>query len=354
MATPSPPENAYHVAMPSVTLSDVAREAGVSLATASRAINGSANRTVRPELGERVLAAAARLGYSPDANAQAMARGRTTTLGLIVHDIADPYFSSIAAGVSAAAEEEGLMVTLASTAHRPERETALLEMLQSQRARAIVIAGGRQDDAKTTDALRAAVAAYEDRGGTVAMIAQPILQVNTVAIDNAAGAAALARALVEIGYREFAILTGPRTHLTGAERTTGFAGAVADEGLSVPEAALVECAFTRDGGYAGMAELLRTGPKVQAVFAVNDVMAMGAMAAARDAGLVVGADIGVAGFDDIHTLRDVTPGLSTVAVPLPEVGRMATRLALEPAGPEPRVQRVPVQVVLRDSTPPLL
>src|SRR5699024_1943991 len=266
-AAPSAGENAYHVAMPSVTLSDVAREAGVSLATASRAINGSANRTVRPELGERVLAAAARLGYSPDANAQAMARGRTTTLGLIVHDIADPYFSSIAAGVSAAAEEEGLMVTLASTAHRPERETALLEMLQSQRARAIVIAGGRQDDAKTTDALRAAVAAYEDRGGTVALSAQPILQGNTVAIANTVGAAALARALVEIGYREFAILTGPRTHLTGAERTTGFAGAVADEGLSVPEAALVECAFTRDGGYAGMAELLRTGPKVQAVFA---------------------------------------------------------------------------------------
>src|SRR5699024_11583571 len=94
-------------AMPSVTLSDVAREAGVSLATASRASNRSVNRTVRPELQETVLAAAARLGYSPDATAQAMARGRTTMLGLIVHDIADPYFPSIAAGVSNAAEEAG-------------------------------------------------------------------------------------------------------------------------------------------------------------------------------------------------------------------------------------------------------
>lgn len=337
--------------MPSVTLSDVAREAGVSLATASRAINGSANRTVRPELQERVLAAAGRLGYSPDANAQAMARGRTTTLGLIVHDIADPYFSSIAAGVSAAAEEEGLMVTLASTAHRPERETALLEMLQSQRARAIVIAGGRQDDPEGTEALRVAVAAYAERGGTVAMIAQPILDVNTVAIDNTGGAAALAEALVGSGYREFAILTGPSTHLTGAERTSGFAAALTEAGL--PEPHLVECEFTRDGGYAGMAELLRAGPKVQAVFAVNDVMAMGAMAAARDAELRVGADIGVAGFDDIHTLRDVTPGLSTVAVPLPEVGRLATHLALQPESEKPRVERVPVEVVLRDSTPPL-
>src|SRR5699024_7650111 len=139
--------------------------------------------------------------------------------------------------------------------HRPERETALLEMLQSQRARAIVIAGGRQDDAETTNALRAAVAAYEDRGGTVAMIAQPSLQVNTVAIANTAGAAALARALMEVGYRDFAILTGPGTHLTGAERTAGFADAVAEEGLSVPSEHLVECEFTRDGGYAGMAEL---------------------------------------------------------------------------------------------------
>lgn len=337
--------------MPSVTLSDVAREAGVSLATASRAINGSANRTVRPELQERVLAAAGRLGYSPDANAQAMARGRTTTLGLIVHDIADPYFSSIAAGVSAAAEEEGLMVTLASTAHRPERETVLLEMLQSQRARAIVIAGGRQDDPEGTEALRLTVQAYADRGGTVAMIAQPILDVNTVTIDNSGGAAALARALTGIGYQEFAILTGPRNHLTAAERTTGFAGALTEAGL--PEPHLMECEFTRDGGYAGMAELLRTGPTVQAVFAVNDVMAMGAMAAARDAGLRVGVDVGVAGFDDIHTLRDVTPGLSTVAVPLPEVGRLATRLALQPEAETPRIERVPVQVVLRDSTPPL-
>lgn len=339
--------------MPSVTLSDVAREAGVSLATASRAINGSANRTVRPELQERVLAAAARLGYSPDANAQAMARGRTTTLGLIVHDIADPYFSSIAAGVSAAAEDEGLMVTLASTGHRPEREIALLEMLQSQRARAIVIVGGRQADEESTQALRAAVRAYQDRGGTVAMIAQPVLEVNTVSMDNLGGAAALARALVGIGYREFAILTGPRNHLTGAERTSGFADALADEGLTVPPEHLVECEFTRDGGYAGMTELLQQGPRPQAVFAVNDVMAMGAMAAARDAGLSVGADIGVAGFDDIHTLRDVTPGLSTVAVPLPEVGRLATRLALLPTAQEPRVERVPVEVVLRDSTPPL-
>ena len=143
----------------SVTLSDVAREAGVSLATASRAINGSANRTVRADLRDRVLAAAVRLRYTPDANAQAMARGRTTSLGLVVHDIADPYFSSIAAGVARAADRAGLQVTLASTQHDPSRESGLVDLLKRQRARAIVIAGGRLDDDATNDELRAAAAA---------------------------------------------------------------------------------------------------------------------------------------------------------------------------------------------------
>ncbi|BDZ41390.1 hypothetical protein GCM10025865_06890 [Paraoerskovia sediminicola] len=126
-----------------MTLSDVAREAGVSLATASRAINGSATRVVRPELRERVVETAERMGYMPDANAQAVARGRTTSVALIVHDIADPYFSSIAAGVAAAAEESGLVVTLASTQHSAERELAFVELMRRQRARAIIVAGGR-------------------------------------------------------------------------------------------------------------------------------------------------------------------------------------------------------------------
>src|SRR5699024_8204839 len=167
------------------------------------------------------------------------------------------------------------------------------------------------------------------------------------------GAAALARKLVAAGYRELAVLTGPRTHLTASERTAGFADALAEQGLDVAPEHLVECAFTRDGGYAGMAELLAAGRRPQAVFAVNDVMAMGAMAAAREAGLDVGRDIGVAGFDDIHTLRDVTPGLSTVAVPLQDVGMRATRRARAPPAPEPRVEPVPPGVVLRYSSPAL-
>lgn len=339
--------------MASVTLSDVARAAGVSLATASRAINGSANRTVRADLQERVLEAAAALGYSPDANAQAMARGRTSILGLIVHDIADPYFSSIAAGVSAGAEESGLVVTLASTGHRPEREPELVTLLQSQRARAIVIAGGRQDNPGLTQELDRAITSYQQRGGTVAMVAQPILDVHTISIDNKAGAAALAAALIKRGYSRFAVLAGPKGHMTAAERTSGFVSALADAQIEVRDNQIIECEFTRDGGYEGAKALLAANVDVEAIFAVNDVMAVGAMAALRDVGLRVGADVAVAGFDDIETLRDITPGLTTVAVPLQDVGRRATRLALAEPGGGRRVERVATKVMLRDSTPRL-
>lgn len=336
----------------SVTLSDVAREAGVSLATASRAINGSANRIVRAELRERVLEVAARLRYSPDANAQAMARGRTTTLGLIVHDIADPYFSSIAAGVTAAAERAGLMVTLATTQHAPDREAAFVEVLQSQRARAIVIAGGRHDDERTDERMRRTLAEYRDGGGSVALIGQPLLGVDTVVIDNREGAARLADGLHDIGYRRFGALAGPTGHLTARDRLEGFSDALAARGTPLAEGAVVRSAFTRDGGYDAMTELLRSGARLDVVFAVNDVMAMGAMAAARDAGVTIGTELGLAGFDDIVTLRDVTPALSTVRVPLHDIGTVATELALSAASNEPRLVHVEGTVVLRASTPP--
>lgn len=334
-----------------MTLSQVAREAGVSIATASRAINGSANRTVGPDLRRRVLAAAERLRYVPDANAQAMARGRTSSLGLIVDDIADPYFSSIAAGVTLAAERAGLAVTLASTQQDPSREPRFVEVLTRQRARAIVVAGGRRDDGDADDLMRRALQDFRRSGGSVALIGQPLLGVDTVVIANRSGAAALARALHERGYRRFAVLAGPADHLTARDRCAGFSEALEELGSPVAPDAVITTAFTRDGGYEGMRALLRDGPSVEIVFAVNDVMAVGAIAAARDAGVRVPDDVAVAGFDDIVTLRDITPALSTVRVPLVDVGIAATNLALEAPGDEPRLVHIDGTVVLRESTP---
>ncbi|WP_232229616.1 LacI family DNA-binding transcriptional regulator [Cellulomonas bogoriensis] len=329
----------------------MAREAGVSLATASRAINGSATRTVRPDLQERVLEAAARLRYSPDANAQAMARGRTSSVGLVVHDIADPYFAAIAAGVTRAADRMGLTVTLTSTQHDPAREPAHVELLRRQRARAVVVCGGRRDDEAANAAMRSALAEFRRAGGSVALVSQPLLGVSTVVIDNTGGAHALARALHGRGYRRFGVLAGPADHLTARDRVRGLLTALTGLGCPPHPDAVVASAFTRDGGQDAMGRLLDRGPAVDVVVAVNDVMALGALAAARERRVRVPRQVGVAGFDDIPTLRDVTPSLSTVHVPLVDIGEAATQLALGPAGPEPRLLHVAGSVVLRDSTP---
>lgn len=333
-----------------VTLSDVAQEAGVSLATASRAINGSSDRSVRAELVERVREAADRLGYSPDATAQAMARGRTTMLGLLVHDIADPYFSAIAAAVVRTAEGEGLQVSLATTQNDPEREAQLVDLMRRQRARAVVVAGGRSAG-EAAQRIATALGDLGRQGVGVAAIGQPVPGVPSVAVDNAGGSAALATALLARGYRTFAVLGGPESRTTARDRREAFIGAVEAGGGTV--VATLAGAFTWEGGHDGMLTLVADGTaqRVDAVVAVNDVMALGALAAARAQGLAVPQDVALAGFGGIATLRDVVPSLTTVAVPMDDLGERAVRLALGSTGDV--VEQVACEVVIGDSTPVL-
>ena len=331
------------------TLSDVAREAGVSLATASRALNGS-DRVVRPELQERVLAAANKLGYTPNANAQAMARGSTETVGLLVKDISDPYFSTIAGGLADEAEKHGLLVMLCNTGGQPEREKKFLAALRRQRSRAIVLAGSDTADVRHTGEVADLLTSYLDGGGRAAAISQPRLPVDTVVIDNLGGAKALAERLISLGYRRAAVLTGPEDLLVSAERHAGFAEGWLEATGSEPVTVAGE--FSRDGGHGAMSRLLEDGPEVDCVFAVNDLMAVGALAACREAGIEVGRDLAVAGFDDIETLRDVTPGLTTVRLPLATIGRLALELVLGEPSAELRNKPVHGEVVLRESTPP--
>lgn len=333
-----------------VTLEDVARHAGVSLATASRALNGS-ERKVRKELSDRVLASAAVLNYTPNAQAQAMARGRTNVIGLIVHDIADPYFASIAAGVIDAADAEGLLVTLASTGRSPEREVQHVANLRAQRAQGVIIAGSRDAQTSRRGPLGQEVAAFETGGGRAVLVSQHRLDTDTIVVENQAGAKDLATALVKLGYRRHAILGGPPTLLTAVDRISGYRRGLTAAKLSVPPHCVVEGDFTRDGGYRAAVDLLDRLDEVDCIFAVNDVMAVGAMAALRDHGRSVPGDVALAGFDDIATLRDVTPRLTTVAIPLSEIGGQALRLVLQEPGPQPRIRRIKSTVVLRDSTP---
>jgi LacI family transcriptional regulator len=335
----------------SVTLYDVARRAGVSVATASRAFNGSTTRVVGEQLRERVMKAAAELGYAPNVNAQAMVRGRTNMVGLVVQDIADPYFSTVASGVMLEAEAQGLLVTMASTQRNPDAEIDYIGTFRRNWARVIIIVGTRFAERSVTDRLADELAAFESDGGRAVAISQPRLPIDTVAIDNRAGARELAYALHDLGHRRFAVLAGPRNLLTASDRLRGFREALARKGAPLLPQHVIHGEFTRDGGYNATIELLKEQPDISCVFAVNDVMAVGAMAALRDQGVELPGAMAVAGFDDIATLGDIFPSLTTVRIPLSDLGAQALRLALDNSAERPRILDVKGEVVLRESTP---
>jgi LacI family transcriptional regulator len=197
------------------------------------------------------------------------------------------------------------------------------------------------------------LAAFEAEGGRAAAVSQPRLPIDTVAIDNIAGARELASALVRLGYREFGMLAGPRGLLTAIDRADGFTRGLLEHGVAPAADDVTHCDFTRDGGYAAMAKLLDAGRRVECVFAVNDVMAVGAIACLRDRGLRVPDDVAVAGFDDIPTLRDITPALTTVRLPLADIGAAAATMVLAPPADKPKVESIAATVVVRASTPGL-
>ena len=332
-------------------LSDVAVRAGVSSATASRVLNGS-DRAVGEPYRSKVLAAAAELGYTANTHAQAIARGTSNVLGLVVHDVADPYFSAIADGVMREAAARGVMVMLAVTRRDPERELEYVATLRAQRARAVILAGSRTTDAELVRRLGNELEAFTAAGGSAACISQATLGVHTVVPQNHDGAKRLAVALHGLGHERFAVLAGPQELVVARDRLRGFRAGLAASGVT-GDVRVLTGPFTREGGYDAANALLADGLGATCVFAVNDVMAVGAMAAFRDAGLSVPEDVSVAGFDDIATLRDVTPRLTTVRLPLEEMGLRAARLALDPAaGTAPTVETVRGDVLLRQSTAP--
>lgn len=352
-ARPAPARPAAGGAAPArTTLQDVADRAGVSLTTASRVLN-EGSRRVSAAMASRVNQAVAELGYLANLQARAVATGQSSTVGVVVHDIADPYFSSIAAGLIEVADSSGLLVCISSTAAGEASERAYVSLMRAQRARAVILIGSRSDDEQARAGLAAEISAFSRDGGRVVCVGQDLLGVDTIMPANAAGAEALARSLVALGHRSFAVLAGPRGLLTARDRLDGFAAGLGAWSVDLDPRSVVHGEFTRDGGYEAMSGLLAGGARPDCVFAVNDVMAVGALARLRAEGLAAPADIAVAGFDDILTLRDVYPPLTTVRLPLTRMGEMAAGLVLaDTGGSEPRIVPVPGEVILRDSTLP--
>ncbi|MFJ3959211.1 LacI family DNA-binding transcriptional regulator [Arthrobacter sp. NPDC090010] len=338
--------------MGAVTLSQVAQLAGVSLATASRVLNGSA-RTPGAGVAERVRDAAQALGYVANAQAQALARSSSGLIGLIVHDIADPYFSSIARGVQRVAQAEGRTLLLAGTDGGPAEERAALEVFASRRADAVVLVGSRHERAGLegdNEALRQEAERYLRNDGRLVLLGRSLTERDSVLeIPHAALAGDLAAALLDDGARSFHLLGGPEGLLTSDERLRGFREALSRRG--VRERSMHRGMFGREGGFTAgreLAALLReeiSAGEWPVVFAANDRMAMGVAAALRESGLHAPTDYGLAGFDDIETLQDFQPGLSTARLPLEEIGAAAARVAL--GGTADPIQG---QVILREST----
>lgn len=335
---------------PQVTLGDVAHAAGVSPATASRVLNGTA--PVREHLRDRVHAAAGALSYAPNAHAQALAKASSQTVGVICHDVSDPYFAGIARGVMRAAAEQGLQVILGSTFRDPDREVGYVSMMRGQRVQAILLIGSGFEDRTWQQAMRRELAAYTAADGRVAAISRHQgLRIDSVLPENRAGAAMLAAELVALGHRRFAVLAGPAELTTVVDRVGGFRDALAAAGIDLPPERVVTGEFSRDGGYRAAEEWLGRNLPATCVFASADIMAIGALAALRDHGLSVPKDVSLAGFDDIPIVRDLTPALTTVALPLEDLGSRAMAMVLRPdKGARSRIDRVGGTVVLRAST----
>ncbi|WP_411373507.1 LacI family DNA-binding transcriptional regulator [Arthrobacter sp. MPF02] len=356
--------------MAASTLTEVARLAGVSPATASRVLNGSARKPGK-DIAERVRQAADSLGYIPNAQAQGLAKSSSGLIGLIVHDIADPYFAAIARGVQEAARGQRKMVLLATTGGAPAEEKEAVAAFAARRADSIVIAGSRssrEEDQEDNAELAAELDRYCRNGGRVAVVGHPVVGAtapegyHVLAVPNQELAGVLARELAAGWDGDFVIIAGPEGLLTSDDRVQGFQDGLAGAGRA--PAAILRTQFNRAGGYeAGLKLAARikgegdgtgeTGRKL-CIFAVNDVMAIGAAAALRAEGLRIPRDATIAGFDDIETLRDFRPALSTVRLPLEEIGRLATRATAPAAeghdsdGPLP--QSITGEVTLRRST----
>ncbi len=331
-----------------VTINDVASTAGVSPATVSRVLNGS--YPVATTTREQVTRVVHELGYIRNAHAQALRGNSIAVVGVIIHSIADPYFSEIVAGIQDVANEAQRLVVLCNSSRNALSELKYIEMLRGQRVSAVILAGGAIEDPTYLRDLRRQTRSMQQEGVRMVICGRYSSVVTDVVVpDNRGGAQKLTQYVVDMGHRYIGEITGPANFSTTQERSLGHRAALELAGINRPDSMCRSGGFTRDGGYEATRALLASGQRMTAIFAANDLMAVGALAALREANLRVPQDVSVVGFDDISTVRDVVPPLTTARVPMREMGRRSMQLALERTAQPGRIEVMPVEVVERDS-----
>lgn len=327
------------------TILDVARLAGVHPSTVSRALHRS-DLPLRVETRQRVLAAVERLEYRPSAIARGLRLQRTKTLGMLVPDITNPFFPPIIRGAEEAARDRGYEIVLCNTDDTPERENALLRLLRERQADGVLLATSRMTDATVATVRRERFPfVLVNRGSRVSADL-------SVEVDNERAASSVVAHLVALGHRRIAHIAGPFSTTTGAERAAGYRDALLALGVPPEPDLVVEAtAYSDAAGYAAAMRLLPARPT--AIFAANDLLVLGALRAAREAGLVVPRDLSLVGVNDIPLVGLIDPPLTTVRVPGREMGQLAARMLIGLLEGEPlRRKRVLVEptLVVRGST----
>jgi LacI family transcriptional regulator, galactose operon repressor len=325
------------------SLADISRRAGVSIATASRVLNGSSH-PVSEATRSRVLTAAEELGYRPSELARALVKRTSRIVGVIVGDIVDPYFAEIARGVENVAARQGHLTMVCSTDRRPEAELAHLDVLRDYHAAGVVFAGSGYEDGPDAARLADAVQQLQERGTAVVALAPRDFACPSALVDNRAAAREATEHLLSLGHRRIAFIEGPPGLHTSAQRLEGFEAAMAEAGA---EPARLPGGFEYEAGDAAAERMLAADELPDAVMAVNDEAAIGVLTRLRRAGIDVPGRVSVAGIDDTRPARLVD--LTTVNIPLHELGELAARIVLE--GTEGDVV-LPHRLVPRGTTAP--
>jgi LacI family transcriptional regulator, galactose operon repressor len=332
-----------------VTIKDVAARAGVSYTTVSHVLNET--RPVRSSTRDRVLAAAHDLHYKPSAVARSLKHQATRSVGVLLPNAFSPYFAELARGIEDACFRAGWTSVLCSSDHVSERQAAYLELLHQKRVDGIVLASPMLE-ASWLQALDGATCPLVVSGHEV-----PGLEADVVQIDNERGGAMAAAHLLRLGHKRFGCITGNPELDPSRDRLQGFRDAIQEAGATLEEGAVVASDFTTAGGYRVGLELLRSGVKFTALFVQSDMMAIGVLRAAGELGISVPGQLSVVGFDDIELSRFLFPALTTIGMPLRQVGEATAQALFERISrPDETPRRVRLRPTLRarESTAPPL
>jgi DNA-binding LacI/PurR family transcriptional regulator len=330
------------------TIYDVARHVGVSIATVSRALNGTGQ--IAPDTREQIDDAVRALGYKPNTLARSLVTRSTQTIALLLPDITNPFYPGLVKGVQDCAHRNGYMVLLCTAEGDPDGEESYLSMLRS-----------RQVDGALVDGLRlskARIGAFVDDGFPIVSLDRDIdsAVVPLVQVDNRRGARLATEHLLELGHRRIGHVLGVERLRITSDRRQGYEDALSAAGLAVDPDLVVGGAYTEEGGREAIDRLLDIAPDVTAVFAANDLSAIGVLNGLVDRGVAVPDEFSVVGFDDLRIASYVSPKLTTIHQPADEIGTRAAQVLIDLLQGRRRRQRrimlEPTLVVRESSGPP--